>query len=71
MTKLSVTHNNIKDALRDLLINEPELFANIIKEVMQDADAAREKQRYISDKEVDQIMEEDFRKYDAVFRALA
>ena len=71
MTKLSVTHNNVKDALRDLLINEPELFANIIKEVMQDADAAREKQRYISDKEVDQIMEEDFRKYDAVFRALA
>ena len=71
MTKLSVTHDNLKDALRDLLINEPELFANVIKEVMQDADAAREQQRYISDKEVDRLMEEDFKKYDAVFRALA
>ena len=72
MTKPIVSQEALQDAIRDLLIREPQLFAAAFKEALEHrAEAGTVDNQYITEKEIKDIVAEDFKRYDAVFRALA
>ena len=71
MDLLTVDKNSLKAAFSEMLLENRDFFKNIIREVINekisnssiDADS---EMRYI-----DTLIDEDFKKYDAVFKALA
>lgn len=56
--------NIVKEALRELIHEEPETFKEMLKEIM--AEGARS-----SDDEFEQLIQRNFQRFDATFRALA
>ena len=61
----------VKEALRELIHEEPETFKTMLKEILaemlQQDDTAKQTKR----QRLEQIVNEDFAEYEAVFRALA
>ena len=56
--------NTVKEALRELIHEEPETFKEMLKEIM--AEEVRS-----SDNEFEQLIQRNFQRFDATFRALA
>ncbi|WP_420458570.1 hypothetical protein [Neolewinella sp.] len=64
MTKPLVSREEIKDAIREMLTEDPGIFKGVVKEVLEDAPEARRER-------IRKIVMEDFKELDKVFRALA
>ena len=56
--------NIVKEALRELIQEEPETFKKLLKEVLAEETAS------VSD-EFEQLVQKNFQRFDATFRALA
>ena len=56
--------NMVKEALRELIHDEPETFKEMLKEIL--TEGARS-----SDSEFEQLIQRNFQRFDATFRELA
>ncbi|WP_238751001.1 hypothetical protein [Neolewinella maritima] len=71
MTK-PIDHQELKDALRELFIEEPGLIVSALQQLK--AEAAQQeasKSSTIGEGEIRKLVAQDFQELDAVFRALA
>lgn len=59
-----VNKDMVKEALRELIHEEPETFKEMLKEIM--AEGVRS-----SDDEFEQLIQRNFQRFDATFKALA
>lgn len=66
-----VDNEAIKQALIELIQEEPELIRNLLKEVVVSRNAPVGDEAVISDEEFDRYTAENFQRFDATFRALA
>ncbi|MEZ0538277.1 hypothetical protein [Fibrella arboris] len=64
MTKV-VDKGLVKEALRELIQEEPELFRSMLKGLLT------ETTNTVDDVEFNQLMQHNFQRFDATFRALA
>ena len=58
-----IDKDTIKDALRELIHEEPDLFRNLLKEVLLEEKP--------DDTTFEHFIQQNFRRFDATFRALA
>ncbi|MBO0949303.1 hypothetical protein [Fibrella forsythiae] len=56
----------VKEALRELIQEEPELFRNMLKEILSETTISAD-----NDAEFDQLVQQNFQRFDATFKALA
>jgi len=68
MTKPVVTREIVKTAIRQLLIEEPNFIFEVLKEARAEQLKTDSPER---DAIIDTLIEEDFIRYDKVFKALA
>ena len=61
----------VKAFFKEILLEDPIPLINIIKEIIMDADLLREVLEEKRRKTIEAMIEEDFDKYDEVFKALA
>ena len=57
--------NTVKEALRELIMEEPDTFKALLKEILI------EEQNHNIDEEFDQLLQKNFKRFDETFRALA
>jgi hypothetical protein len=64
----------LKEALRELIHEEPEVLRKLVKDVLaEESDVALQKANdsFVDDDEFDQLTQKNFHRFEATFRALA
>lgn len=61
----------VKEALCELIREEPETFKKMLKEIIAELLQQDDNSKQVKRQRLEQIINEDFAEYEAVFRALA
>lgn len=62
-----IDKTTLKSVIKEVLEENPSLLKKVVQELIQE----RQANTTLSDQEIDQLIDEDFEKYEEVFKALA
>lgn len=72
MGQQNIDRNQLKSVLREILVEEPQIFAAVLAELKAEFAAGRVSQQDAERQaRIVKMIEEDFNQYDEVFQALA
>ena len=66
-----VNRETIKEVIKEILIEDTKIFKEIIKEILIENQVIISEEQLDRRQKVEKMIEEDFKKYDSVFKDLA